>query len=176
MDRGFTDGALWWWLHDVMEIIFYVPAKKNMAVYQDAKDSIDAGIRKTRERVRYTGSGKNQKKEVARWDMVGIEGLTSAGFYGPKGSGSHENAKDFIANPINAVLVVHDPFVKNNPQCDSMVILTNDCVKKPLVAYDRYDRPATWRTVSSGKLKRAGSSNGRQKIPKARSAPMSILL
>jgi hypothetical protein len=140
MDRGFTDGALWWWLHDVMKIIFYVPAKKNMAVYQDAKDSIDAGIRQTRERVRNTGSGKNQKKEVDRWDMVGIEGLTSAGFYGPKGSGSHENAKDFIANPINAVLVVHDPFVKNNPQCDSMVILTNDCVKKPLLAYDRYDR------------------------------------
>jgi hypothetical protein len=62
--------------------------------------------------------------------MVGIEGLTSAGFYGPKGSGSHENAKDFVANPINAVFVVHDPFVKNNPQCDSMVILTNAYASK----------------------------------------------
>lgn len=140
MDRGFTDGALWWWLHDVMKIIFYVPAKSNMAVYQDAKDSADIGARQTRERTRNTGHGKNKKKEVDRWDVVGIQGLTSAGFYGPKGSGSHENAKNFVANPINAVLVVHDPFVKNNPQCDSMVILTNDCVKKPLVAYDRYDR------------------------------------
>jgi Transposase DDE domain len=139
-DRGFTDGALWWWLHDVMKIIFYVPAKSNMAVYQDAKASIDTGIRQTREQTRNTGHGKNKKSEVDRWDVVGVEGLTSAGFYGPQGSGSHENAKTFVANPINAVVVVHDPFVKNNPNCDTMVILTNDSVKKPLGAYDRYDR------------------------------------
>ena len=138
-DRGFTDGALWWWLNDVMKIIFYVPAKSNMDVYQDAKASADTGIRQIRERKRKTGHGKNQKVVVDHWEVVGIEGLTSAGFYGPKGSGSHENSKTFVANPINAVVVVHDPFVQNNPKCDTMVILTNNSVRKPLKAYDHYD-------------------------------------
>lgn len=139
-DRGFTDGAFWWWLHNEMNIIFYVPAKKNMAVYDDAVASVATGIREIRENNRQAGQGKNKKTVVDRWEVVGIEGLTSAGFYGKLGSGSHENAKGFIANPINAVVVVHDPFRENNPLCDDMVILTNDCVKKPLRTYDRYDR------------------------------------
>ncbi len=114
-DRGFTDGAFWWWLHNEMKIIFYVPAKKNMAVYEDAVASVATGIREIRKNDRTVGHGKNKKTVVDRWEVVGIEGLTSAGFYGVLGSGSHENAKGFIANPINAVVVVHDPFRENNP-------------------------------------------------------------
>ncbi len=67
-----------------------------------------------------------------RWEVVGLEGLTSAGFYGELGSGSHQNRKNFVANPINAVVVLHDPYKENNPDCKTMVILTNDSVKKPL--------------------------------------------
>jgi len=139
-DRGFTDGAFWWWLHDEMKILFYVPAKMNMAVYGDALACAATGIRQIRENNRRVGHGKNHKTVVDRWVVVGIEGLTSAGFYGALGSGSHENAKSFLANPINAVVVEHDPYQENNPSCDDMVILTNDCVQKPLRTYDRYDR------------------------------------
>ena len=42
-------------------------------------------------------------------------------------------------NPINAVVVLHDPYVENNPHCDTLVILTNGSVKKPLKTYDGYD-------------------------------------
>jgi hypothetical protein len=139
-DRGFTDGAFWWWLHDVMNITFYVPAKTNMAVYQDALASVDSGVRQTRERNRQVGHGKNKTTVMDHWEMVGLTGLISAGFYGVQGSGSHENAATFMANPINAVVVVHDSYRENNPSCDTMVILTNDSVDKPLGPYDRYDR------------------------------------
>jgi hypothetical protein len=138
-DRGFTDGALWWWLHHELKIQFFVPAKSNMHVYQDALASINDGIRQTRERSRTVGHGRNKSTVVDRWAVVGITGLTTAGFYGPLGSGSHEHAKDFVANPINAVIVCHDPFREKNPQCDSMVLLTNAPVEKPLTTYDRYD-------------------------------------
>jgi hypothetical protein len=70
---------------------------------------------------------------------VGIEELTTAGFYSELGSGSHENSKDFVANPINAVVVLHDPYKANNPDSDTLVILTNASVKKPLTVYDGYD-------------------------------------
>jgi len=118
-DRGFMDGQLLWWLNSKG-----IPAKTNMNVDKEALSLVSTGI------------GKNKKAIVDRWEVVGIEGLTAAGFYGELGSGSHENRNDFAPNPINAVVVLNDPYVKNNPNPDTLVILTNDSVKKPLIGYD----------------------------------------
>jgi hypothetical protein len=138
MDRGFMDGALLWWL-DSIGITFYIPAKTSMNVYEDALSLIGTGCRETMIKDRSTGYGKNKTITTDYWEVEGLEALTSAGFYGPLGSGSHENNKDFEPNPINAVLVLDDPFKKNNPDSDIMVILTNAPVKKPLKVYDGYD-------------------------------------
>ena len=105
IDRGFIDGPFLWWLEHTMGIIFYIPAKTNMNVYDDALSLVDTGIVQTRERKRSQGAGKNKTTVMDRWHVVGIPGLTSAGFYGEKGSGSHENRSDFIPNPLNAVVV-----------------------------------------------------------------------
>ncbi len=139
IDRGFMDGPFLWWLNDEMNIIFYVPAKSNMGVYEDALSLADTGIAQTRQRKRSVGAGKNKITVTDRWHVVGIEGLTSAGFYGPLGSGSHENRNDFVPNPINAVVVLHDPYKENNPNSETLVIVTNAAVKKPLKVYDGYD-------------------------------------
>jgi len=139
LDRGFLDGQDLWWLHDQMHIKFYIPAKTNLAVYKDALSLVGTGIVQTRQQDRTVGSGKNKKSVMDSWKVEGIEGLTSAGFYGEKGSGSHENRKDFVPNPINAVVVLDDPYRQNNPQSDLLVILTNAPVDKPLKVYDGYD-------------------------------------
>jgi len=76
---------------------------------------------------------------VDHFEVSGIESLTSAGFYGELGSGSHENRKDFTPNPINAVVVVDDPYKVGHPGSDTMVILTNGPVDKPFCVYDVYD-------------------------------------
>ena len=138
-DRGFIDGTFMWWLHQDRGITFYVPAKKNMDVYTDALALVDSGIRKQRDRQRKVGAGKNRLTVTDRWDVVGIEGLTSAGFYGEKGSGSHESSHHFQPNPINAVVVIHDPYKENHPDSDPLVILTNGPVQDPFVPYDGYD-------------------------------------
>jgi len=139
IDRGFMDGALLWWLNDEMNIIFYIPARRTMSVYKDALSLVDTGFVQTRQRKRSLGAGKNKTTVTDRWHAVGIKGLTSAGFYGPLGSGSHENRNDFVPNPINAVVVVNDPYKENNSNSDTLVILTNASVKKPLKVYDGYD-------------------------------------
>jgi len=139
IDRGFMDGPFLWWLNDEMNIIFYIPAKSNMGVYEDALSLVDTGFEQTRQRRRSVGAGKNKTTVTDRWHVVGIEGLTSAGFYGPLGSGSHENRNDFVPNPINAVVVLHDPYKENNPNSETLVILTNASVRKPLKVYDGYD-------------------------------------
>jgi hypothetical protein len=138
LDRGFMDGKLLWWLQQ-RGIIFYIPAKSDMNVYEDAISLSENGVFAQRERKRYIGSGRNKETVRDRWEVVGVEGLTSAGFYGELGSGSHQNRKGFVANPINAVVVLHDPYKENNPNTKTMVILTNDSVKKPLKVYDGYD-------------------------------------
>lgn len=138
MDRGFMDGTLLWRLNSV-NIIFYIPAKANMDVYADAISLVDTGIRQTRDRKRGVGGGKNKTFETDHWEVAGVEELTTAGFYGPLGSGSHEHRNDFVPNSINAVVVLHDPFMKNNPNIKTLVILTNGPVDKPLKVYDGYD-------------------------------------
>jgi len=139
IDRGFMDGPFLWWLHDEMNIIFYIPAKRSMSVYKDALSLVDTGSEQTKQRRRSVGAGKNKTTVTDSWHVVGIDGLTSAGFYGPLGSGSHENRNDFVPNPINAVVVLHDPYKENNPNSETLVILTNASVKKPLKIYDGYD-------------------------------------
>jgi hypothetical protein len=138
MDRGFMDGTLLWWL-DTMGIIFYIPAKSNMAVYEDALSLVNCGTLQTRTRKRGVGAGKNKTYVTDYWEVTGIEGLTTAGFYGPLGSGSHENRKDFVANLINAVVVLDNPFMQNNPNVKTLVILTNRPGDEPLNVYDGYD-------------------------------------
>ena len=138
LDRGFMDGQLLWWLN-TKGIKFYIPAKTNMKVYEDALSLVGTGIVQSRKRKRTIGAGKNKKTVTDYWEVEGVEGLTSAGFYGELGSGSHENRNNFVPNPINAVMVLHDPYMENNPNSDTLIILTNDSVQKPLVTYDRYD-------------------------------------
>lgn len=138
MDRGFMDGTLLWWL-DTKNIIFYIPAKSNMAVYEDAIALADSGVLQTRDRKRGVGAGKNKIFVTDHWEVAGIEGLTTAGFYGPLGSSSHKHRKDFVANPINAAVVLDNPYMRNNPNVKTLVILTNGPVNKPLKVYDGYD-------------------------------------
>jgi hypothetical protein len=138
IDRGFTDGKLLWWLNE-QKITFYIPAKTSLNVYKDALSLVRNGKRDIRSRIRTTGHGKNSKQVTDTWEVVGTSGLTSAGFYGKLGSGSHENRKDFEPNLINAVVVLHDPYRENNPNIKTMVILTNGSIDKPLDVYDGYD-------------------------------------
>lgn len=137
-DKGFLDGRFLWWLNG-QGIVFSVPAKIDMHVYADALSLVDTGVVQTRERERSVGHGKNRSTLTDRWKVVGLSELTSAGFYGELGSGSHENRKDFVPNPLNAVVVLHDPYKANNPDSQTLLILTNGPVKKPLSSYDRYD-------------------------------------
>ena len=139
IDRAFIDGTFLWRLNKDMEVTFYIPAKTNMQVYLDALALVSEGHIDSRERKRNVGAGKNKHTVIDRWEVAGIEGLTSAGFYGELGSGSHENRKDFVANPINAVVVLQDPYKDNNPNTDTLVILTNGSVQKPIKVYDGYD-------------------------------------
>ena len=162
MDRGFMDGKLLWWLNS-KGIIFYIPAKSNQNVYDDALSLVETGLRVTRERKRIpTSRDKNRNQAIDTWDVVGLEGLTTAGFYGELGSGSHENRKDFRPNPINAIVVLHDPYRGKSPNVKTLVILTNGPVSKPRLVVVMTPAVKS-RTPCSGNQNRDGLSKDRRK-------------
>jgi hypothetical protein len=138
IDRGFMDGKLLWWL-DSLGITFYIPAKSSQSVYSDALSLVEKGKRCQRELKKTIGSGKNKQALIEVTEVVGIKDLTSAGFYGELGSGSHENKKDFKPNSINAVLVLRDAYTEKNPNSNTLIILTNGPVDNALEVYDGYD-------------------------------------
>lgn len=142
IDRGFLDGVFLWWLHDRQHIPFTLPAKTSLTVYQDALSLASTQPPVVRSHLRWEGHGKNRTQVTDRWELVGLTGLTSAGFYGERGSGSHEHRKDFVPNPLNAVVVLDDPYKRNNPHTDPLVLLTNGPVQTrsaALATYDSYD-------------------------------------
>ena len=59
-DRGFLDGRFLWWLNN-REITFYVPAKTNMTVYEDALALVEAGVHQSGQRRCTVGYGKNKR-------------------------------------------------------------------------------------------------------------------
>lgn len=131
-DRGFLDGSFLWWLN-TEGIFFYIPARTDMDVYKDALALCPSGRCQVRERKRSVGYGKNKTIVIDRWEVAGIKDLASAGFYGESGSGSHQMRHDFIPNPLNAVVVLSDPYTQNNPHSSTRVILTNAPVDTPLI-------------------------------------------
>lgn len=135
-DRGFLDG------HDLfkidkMGISFVVPSKKKMNVYIDAKkiahsdlDDPEIIIRDTRSHI-----VKNKKLTTT---VAGIKDLNTFDSYCSKETYKHRNAKDFMPNNINTVVVLEWDNKKYSID-KGVVFLTNKNVEKPFIVFDNYD-------------------------------------
>ncbi len=136
-DRIYLDGEDLWELNQ-MGLIFVVIAKDGMLVKKDAlakAAQVPADQVATRTRTVRHGHGKNQSTEELVTRLVGLEGLTSYGLYGPEEYTRHYRRKNYQANPINAVVVLEwDSKDKNNH-----VYLTNGPVDDPFETFDDYD-------------------------------------
>ena len=76
---GFTDGIFLWWLN-TENITFFIPAKANMNVYQDALFCIGTGNLCNRDKIRTIGAGKNKIAVTDHWSVESLENLTTAEF------------------------------------------------------------------------------------------------
>lgn len=136
-DRIYLDGEDLWELGQ-MGLIFVVIAKDRMLVKKDAlakaaqtsADQVATRIRTVRH-----GHGGNQTTEELVTRLVGLEGLTSYGLYGPEEYTRHYRRKNYQANPINAVVVLE----WDSKQKSNHVYLTNGPVDDPFEAFDDYD-------------------------------------
>lgn len=140
VDRGYLDGEDLWRVHQT-GVIFVICGKRTMAVTQDAHGLAKGEPAKVRERVVQRGHGKTATEQRLRTELVGIEALTSYDQYGDPASTLPANRKDYVGQPINAVVV--RKWENRVPKTEGTVYLTNGEVGDPFAVFDTYD----WRSV-----------------------------
>ena len=140
VDRGYLDGEDLWRVHQ-KGVIFVICSKRTMTVTQDAQGIAKREQVIVRERVVRRGHGKTAKEQRLRTELVGICALTSYDQYGDGESTQHANRKDYVGQPINAVVVCK--WENRVPKTEGTVYVTNGAVHDPFVVFDTYD----WRSV-----------------------------
>ncbi len=153
VDRGYLDGEDLWHVHQT-GVIFVICSKSNMAVTQDAQGLAKAERAVVRERVVRRGHGKSATEQRLRTEVVGLEALTSYDQYGEAEVTQHAQRKDYVGQPINAVVV--RKWEKRVPKTGGTVYLTNGEVHDPFVVFDTYD----WRSVIENGIFTEGSIPG----------------
>jgi Transposase DDE domain len=143
VDRGFLDGADLWTLKHTLGIDFVVPSKAKMHVTQDAQalahrdPDTDHLFRQERAGKPKHGQGGEERPE-GQVTVVGIADLTSFDQYGDAEHAAQANRKDFVGNPLNA-LVVMSWQGEAYPAGDEKVFLTSLPICSPLAILDLYD-------------------------------------
>ena len=140
IDRGYLDGADLWQVHQ-KGLVFVIVGKSNMAVVQDAQGLAKGERARVRERVVSHGHGKTATQERLRTELVGLEALTSYDSYGEAEQTQHAQRRDYVGQPINAVVVRR--WDNHVPKGGGTVYLTNGQVRDPFFIFDTYD----WRSV-----------------------------
>src|SRR6266446_876669 len=140
IDRGYVDGQDVWQVHQ-RGVRFVIVGKANMAVVQDAHGLAQGERARVRERVVRHGHGKTASEERLRTEVVGLEALTSYDSYGAVEETQHAGRRDYVGQPINAVVV--RSFDNRVPKGGGTVYLTNAPVSDPFTIFDTYD----WRSV-----------------------------
>jgi DDE family transposase len=140
IDRGYLDGADLWNVHQ-MGLLFVICGKSTMAVTQDAQGLAKGEPVVVRERVVRHGHGKTAKEQRLRTELVAVQALTSYDSYGDPEQTQYAHRRDYVGQPINAVVV--RKWENREPNPEGTVYLTNASVDDPFTIFDTYD----WRSV-----------------------------
>ncbi len=126
LDRGFIDGITLWKIKHDFKIDFVIPATKAMDVTKDAR-----GFRNK------TGEGL-WREITEKMSAVGIKGLVSYDQYGDEEHNrKNRHNKDFVANPINVVMVTKWD-MQEYPRGKEKVFLTTLRIDKPVSVIEKY--------------------------------------
>lgn len=140
IDRGFLDGKVLYAI-DQQGIKFVIPLKRNMDAAIDARQlalEADGSFPAARDVEVVHGYGKAKYTEKIRTELIGVPGLLTCDWFNPEGSKANTTKKDYNPIPLNAVVV--KTWGNKTPPLDKQVVLvTNDDIQDPFIAFDRYD-------------------------------------
>jgi len=152
-DRGFWDGQELYLV--AKEVPFFIPGRSDLGITREARRmAIEAYTRyqkglpvpdvvvATRPVTVVTGKGKKRREEQKELVVMGVRGL-DCDTYAEEPPESRVHSKSFVANTLNAAVVMEDPAYPDPPDEEKyLTILTCAGMKTPsdvLYAYDRFD-------------------------------------
>jgi len=168
-DRGFWDGQELYLL--AKEVPFFIPGKSDLGITKEARRmAIEAHGRyqkglpvkdvvvATRTVTVVTGRGKRRRKQQKELIVIGIKEL-DCDTYAAEPPGSRVHSKSFVANTLNAAVVMEDPSYPDPPEDDKyLTILTcaaMESARDVLFAYDRFDDRSVIENTGNKEAKQA---------------------
>ena len=168
-DRGFWDGQELYLL--AQEVPFYIPGKSDLGITKEARRMAIAAYRRyqkglpvkdvlvaTRSVTVVSGKGKKRREEPKELIVFGIQKL-DCDTYAEEAPESRVHSKSFVANKLNAAVVLEDPSYPNPPEDEKyLTILTCAPMETPrdvLFAYDRFDHRSVIENSGNKEAKQA---------------------
>jgi hypothetical protein len=168
-DRGFWDGQQLYLV--AKEVPFFIPGKSDLGITQEARRmAIEAYKRyqqglplrdvlaATRTVTVVSGKGKKRREEQKELIVFGIQKL-DCDTYAEEAPESRVNSKSFVANKLNAAVVLEDPSYPDPPEGEKyLTILTCAPMETPrdvLFAYDRFDNRSVIENSGNKEAKQA---------------------
>lgn len=152
-DRGFWDGQELYLV--AKEVPFFIPGRSDLGITKEARRMAIAAyecyqgglpvrdvVVATRTVTVVTGKGKKRREEQKELIVIGVQGL-DCDTYAEEPPESRVHSKSFVANKLNAAVVLEDPSYPDPPKDEKyLTILTCAGMETPrdvLYAYDRFD-------------------------------------
>lgn len=152
-DRGFWDGQELYLV--AKEVPFFIPGKSDLGITQEARGMAIKAYKRyqkglpvrdvvvaTRPITVVTGRGKHRREEQKELIVIGVKGL-DCDTYAEEPPESRVHSKSFVANTLNAAVVLEDPSYPDPRDKEKyLTILTCAPMETPknvLFAYDRFD-------------------------------------
>jgi hypothetical protein len=168
-DRGFWDGQELYLV--AKEVPFFIPGKSDLGITKEARRmAIEAYQRyqkglpvrdvvvAMRTVTVVTGKGKKRREEQKELIIIGVQGL-DCDTYAEEPPESRVHSKSFVANKLNAAVVMEDPSYPDPPDDEKyLTILTCAGMETPrdaLYAYDRFDNRSVIENSGNKEAKQA---------------------
>jgi len=152
-DRGFWDGQELYLV--AKEVPFFIPGKSDLGITKEARRMAIEAYKRFQKGLTVrdvvvamrtvtvvTGKGKKRREEQKELIVIGVQGL-DCDTYAEEPPESRVHSKSFVANKLNAAVVMEDPSYPDPPDDERyLTILTCAGMETPsdvLYAYDRFD-------------------------------------
>lgn len=168
-DRGFWDGQQLYLV--AKQVPFYIPGRSDLGITQEARRmaieaykryqkglAVGEVVLARRSVTVVTGKGKNRREQQQELIVIGVKGL-DCDTYAERPPQSRVHSKSFVANKLNAAVVIADPSYPDPPDDEKyLTILTcaaMESAKDVLFAYDRFDERSVIENSGNKEAKQA---------------------
>lgn len=168
-DRGFWDGQQLYLV--AQQVPFYIPGRSDLGITQEARRmaieaykryqkglAVGEVVMAKRSVTVVSGKGKNRREQQPELIVIGVKGL-DCDTYAERPPESRVYSKSFVANKLNAAVVIEDPSYPDPPDDEKYLTILScaamETANDVLFAYDRFDERSVIENSGNKEAKQA---------------------